>query len=250
MRTLLLFVLTLLTTTGAIAEAQSGQSPNLPRAVVSVGAAWQATTRSFDDSFTFDQYAEQGQADVDYKVNAGPVFEGGIGVRLWKALGVGVSVSRFTDSSAAKVTATVPHPFFFDRPRAVEGDATGVTREEKSVHAQVQFFAQASRRVLVVLSGGPSFVTARQEFVSRVNWDESYPFDTATFRSADTRQQSGSAVGFNAGADVIFMIGRSFGLGGLVRYTQATVDLEPTDTRTVSVETGGFQAGAGIRVIF
>lgn len=250
MRVPILLVLTFVAAAAPSAEAQPSAAPVLPRAVASLGAAWQATTRSFGDSFMFDQYAEQAKVEVDYEVNAGPVYEGGLGVRVWRAFGLGVSVSKFKDTAAAKVTGSVPHPFFFNRSRSVDGDQTGISRDETSVHAQAMFFVRASSHVLVVVSGGPSFVTARQEFVHDVNWDESYPFDTATFRSADVRQQSGNALGFNAGADVIFRIGRSFGLGGLVRYTQATIDLEPAVGRTVQVETGGLQAGAGIRIFF
>ena len=41
----------------------------------------------------------------------------------------------------------------------------------------------------------------------------------------------------------------AFGIGGLVRYTRATVDLESKD-RTISVEAGGVQAGGGVRLVF
>ena len=56
-------------------------------------------------------------------------------------------------------------------------------------------------------------------------------------------------VGFNAGADVTVMLGRSVGVGGMVRYAATTVDLT-LDGRTLSLEAGGLQAGGGIRFVF
>ena len=40
------------------------------------------------------------------------------------------------------------------------------------------------------------------------------------------------------------------GIGALIRYTQARFDLSPAEGRTIALDTGGLQAGAGIRVIF
>jgi len=251
----LLFVCTLVTLTAAPALAQSRtpQSPSAPATplgIVWVNGGWQTPSRSFTDSFTFDQYLEQGKADVQYKVAAGPVYEGGFGVRLWKALGIGVSYSKFSNTSTAQVSASIPHPFFFNQPRAISGTATNISHDESTINAQVLVFVPAGSRLLLVLSAGPSFITVQQDLVTAVHWDEAYPFDTATFRSADTASPSNRSTGVNASADIVFRFGKSFGVGALLRYTQAKVDLTPTAGHTVSVDAGGFQAGAGIRVTF
>jgi hypothetical protein len=246
-----LLVCALVTLAAAPSLAQSPSAPPAaPRGVVSVNGGWQAPSRTFSDSFTFDQYAEPGTADVEYTVDPGPVFEGGFGMRLWKALGVGVSASKFNRSSTAHVTGSMPHPFFFSRPRTIEGDATGITRDETTINLQALAFVPAGSRVLLVLSAGPSFISVQQDLVTAVKWDESYPFDTATYRTVDTTTPSEHAVGVNVGADVIFRFGRSFGLGALIRFTQAKVDLVPAAGRTVSVDAGGFQAGAGFRILY
>ena len=241
----IILAVSLLALTSPLAHAQSAA----PRGVVSVNGAWQASDRAFSDSFTFDQYAESGQADVDYAVKAGPVYEGGLGVRLWKALGFGVSFSSYTDTSTATVSAAIPHPFFFSRARQIDG-TVNTKREETTINAQIMAFVPAGSRVLIVLSAGPSYMTARQTLVSGVRWNESYPYDTATFSVADTITPSESVMGLNAGADLIFRFGRSFGVGALVRYTQGSVDLSPAEGRTITVDLGGLQAGAGIRLIF
>ena len=54
----------------------------------------------------------------------------GPAIRVWKQLGVGVAVSVTSRAAAtAEVTASIPHPFFFNQPRTVTG-----TRERR--HAQ------------------------------------------------------------------------------------------------------------------
>lgn len=231
-------------------RSQPAARPLLPRGVASINGGWQAPAREFDDTLSFDQYLEKATTDAGYTVDAAPLYEGGLGVRVWRALGVGMSFSKFSDKSPAQVSGSIPHPFFFSRPRSIEGEVTGITRDETTINAQALAFVRAGSRVLVVVSGGPSLVTVRQRLVTRVHWDESYPYDTATFRTADTQSNSESKVGFNAGADIIFRFGRSFGIGALVRYTQAKVEFSPADGRTVAVDAGGAQAGAGIRLIF
>ena len=56
-----------------------------------------------------------------------------------------------------------------------------------------------------------------------------------------------TGVGFNLGVDANYMLTRSLGAGVVVRYTQASVDLEgATDKLTV----GGPQLGIGVRYRF
>ena len=90
---------------------------------------------------------------------------------------------------------------------------------------QLLYGIDVNPRLTVTLSGGPSVVRIEQSLVTDVKYDESYPFDEATFRSAGTRRAKASAAGFNAGADVRWMFARSYGLGAVVRYSRATVDL-------------------------
>ena len=98
-------------------------------------------------------------------------------------------------------------------------------------------------RLRLVVSGGPSFFTVQQDIVTEVTITETYPFDTAAFASATTSREKGSAVAFNAGADVMWMLTPRFGVGGLVRYSRATVDLDAPGNRTIAVDAGGRVCG-------
>jgi len=220
------------------------------RVHVSINAAFQPTANDFTDHFEFESQLETGSTDVDYRVRSGFVFDGGVGFRLWKHLGVGVAVSALSRENTASTTSSFPHPLFFERPRAVTGEATALARKETAAHIQAMYLWNAGGSVRIVFSGGPSFFNVEQDLVSEVTIDESYPFDEATFAEARTMREKGSAPAFNVGADVLWMLRPTVGVGGLVRVSRATIDLDAPGGGTISVDAGGVYAGGGIRFLF
>jgi hypothetical protein len=239
-----LLVLSLGVATGA--SAQGWQE----RVYVSVSGAFQSTKNDFRDRFEFDENLERGFTEVDYPVDAGFIFDGGGGYRLFKNFGVGVAVSYYTREASAPTQSSFPHPFFFNQSREVTGDATGITRSETAIHVQAQYLWDPSGPLRLVLSAGPSFFTVKQEIVTDVRIGESFPFDTATFGSATVRTVEDSKPAFNVGADVMWMFSQHFGVGGIVRFARTSIDLPVPENRTISVDAGGVYAGGGIRLIF
>jgi hypothetical protein len=219
------------------------------RVHVSVNAAFQPTEHPFSDRLEFEENFETGSTSTRYPSGAGVMFDGGAGVRLWRGFGVGVAMSLLNRDDAAETETSSPHPFFFDAPRQIAGVATGLRRAERGIHAQAQY-AIVSGPLRAVLSAGPSFLQIEQDLVVEVLYDDEFPFDTATFQSARTRRASGNAVGVNAGADVSWMFSRRFGVGGMLRFATASVDLDASDGRIVTVDGGGLMTGAGVRIVF
>jgi len=238
-----------LMTVCALLGAMPAAAQPLPRFTISVNGGYQPSTTSFDDRFTFDLNRETASVDTDYSVDAGPLFDAGVGFRIWKGLGAGIAISRFSVDSAGQAEATLPHPLFFQRNRQISGETTGITREETGIHIQVQYQLPPFGNVYVTLAGGPSVLDIQQSIVTDVNFTEEFPYDTATYVGVDSQRVSGTATGFNAGADVRWMFTRNVGVGGLVRYTRATVDLT-RNNRTVTVDAGGMQVGGGVRLAF
>jgi len=238
-----------LMTVCALLGAMPAAAQPLPRFTISVNGGYQPSTTSFDDRFTFDLNRETAAVDTDYSVDAGPLFDAGVGFRIWKGLGAGIAISRFSVDSAGQAEATLPHPLFFQRNRQISGETTGITREETGIHIQAQYQLPPFGNVYVTLAGGPSVLDIQQSIVTDVNFTEEFPYDTATYVGVDSQRVSGTATGFNAGADVRWMFTRNVGVGGLVRYTRATVDLT-RNNRTVTVDAGGMQVGGGVRLAF
>jgi hypothetical protein len=131
----------------------------------------------------------------------------------------------------------------------VSGESGGITREEIGIHIQAQYQLPPFGKLLVVIGGGPSVLDIKQSIATGVNYTEEFPYDTASFVDVDSRRISGTATGFNVGADLRWMFTSRVGVGGLVRFTRAKVDLE-IDSRTVQLDAGGAQVGAGLRLAF
>lgn len=232
------------------ARAQGEQTGD--RVYVSVNGGYQGTSTKFTNTVLFVENLESGSFEANYAVKSGPEFDVGFGVRLVGPLGVGLAVSRFTSTDTATVTAEIPHPFFFNMPRSVSGEGGGIRREETGVHVQALFIIPAAKRLKVTLFGGPSFFRVRQSLVSNVTYSETYPYDTATFEGVETTEKSSGAkkVGLNAGVDGTVLLWSNVGVGGQVRFSRASIDLTSPDGKTLAVDVGGVQVGAGLRLRF
>jgi hypothetical protein len=230
--------------TPALAQSSGG------RTFVSVSAGAQAATGRLSDHFEAERNVEQEIVDVTYSLKPSVLFDAGVGFPLWKRLGAGVAASRVTGTYAAGIEASVPQPFQIRQPRADSGTEDGITHAETGVHVHLQYSVVRSGRTAIVLGAGPSWLNVEQELVTAIKYDDTYPYDTATFSSAVTQRFKASKVGFNAGADVRWMLSRSVGLGGLVRFTRANVNLPTQAARTIPITAGGVQAGVGIRMAF
>ena len=233
-----------------VAIGASTASAQAGRGFVGVNAGYQASTSEFDDSFTFSRDQETGTSRVTYPIDAGVTFDVGGGVQVWRQLGVGVAFSQFSRDGPVTASSSIPHPFFFQQHREVSGESDGIRREETGVHLQAQFTVPLSDRLVLTLMGGPSFLHVNQAVVIDVNYSEEFPYDTATFTGTDTDTRKGSKTGFNVGADVRWMFTRTIGAGALVRLARATIDLDAGENRTVSVDAGGAQVAAGLRIGF
>jgi hypothetical protein len=237
----------------APAAAAAGSAPAASRhrtgvITLSVSAGGQTPAASLTDRFGLERNVETATVDVRYPGSAGTLFDGGVALQLGKKIAAGVSVSRVGGSGSATVDASIPHPLLFQQPRAIGGNQDGIRRAEMGVHLQFHYTVVTKRRLMVVVSAGPSWLAIEQDLVDDVRYDETYPYDAATFRSAPARRSKASAAGINAGADVRWMFNRHFGIGGLVRLTRGSADLDTTDNRRIRVHPGGLQAATGLRV--
>lgn len=219
------------------------------RGFIAISAGAQAPS-DFTDDFAFLANAEAGRIEADYPSKIPFLVDGSVGYRFWNRVGVAAGGSLSSGKGSVAVRASVPHPLLLDNDRLVEGEAPGLSRTEAAAHLQL-FYEMAPRgKWRARFFGGPSYFKVSQDLVGSVTVNETYPFDTATFRSAVTDTADGSAIGFNVGADVTRMLSRRSGAGLLVRYAGASVDLNAPDSRSVSTDAGGFQVGAGLRFLF
>lgn len=219
------------------------------RVTISVSAGLQPTSTTSTGTATNSVYLEDAVTTTAYEVESAPIFESGVAIRLAEKFGVGAVVSSLTKSKDTAVSATVPHPFFFSSPRTVAGTAD-LERKEVATHVQALFAVYTGARLDVTVSGGPSIFKVTQDVVSNITFEEEYPYDSATFGSAVSAATSKTGVGFNLGADVTVRVANRVGVGGLVRYSRASIDLGTGGASTLEVDAGGVQIAGGIRVFF
>lgn len=224
--------------------------PREARGFIALNGLAQNSAGTLRDSFTYEAFAETGTIDAEYPGKTAAMFDVGAGLRVWRRIGIGVSVSRATASGQAPVSARVPHPLYNNQHRDVQGEAGGMDRTETAAHVQFYYDVPTRGKLRVRLSAGPSYFNAEQQIVEGIETNETYPYDTAEFGRATVRNASGSGVGVNAGLDLAWMFTRRFGVGGLARFTRAAFDLNADGSRSVPSDVGGIQAGGGIRIAF
>lgn len=185
--------------TTLVAAPAAAQAVSQPRVEVSANVGALTATSTFTATTTRPSNGGETETiTTEYAAKAAFTFNAGAAVRIATQLWLGVHYAMADMKPGASITAVVPHPILFNAPRTVEGSVDSVAHNERNVHVDLMY-ALPVHGLDIKIMGGPTFFNIEQDFVSTVAIDETYPFDTATFASATTTRESGSAVGFNAG---------------------------------------------------
>lgn len=249
MRCILTATVLVLTVLGSAAPASAQARTWTERFWFGVSGGIQPTVNSFDDAFDMPLHAETERVTIGYPVTSGAVIAASGGCRVWKRLALGLRVTRYNRRGSATVKARLPHPFFDNQFREIDG-TTRTTRNETGAHLLIGWMMPLSDKVRLMITAGPSVLSVGQTLVTDVQFSETYPFDTATFTGASTTNATRTATGFNAGADLFWMFSRHIGAGALVQVTRARVREHTGTGRTIAVDAGGAQIGAGLRFVF
>ncbi len=217
---------------------------------VSVNGLYQSKPIDFTTDSKMDLYDEAGDVHTFHRIEPGPAYDLTAGGRVRGRLGMSYALSYRKKTEIGEVTANVPHPFYYNQPmRSVAGN-TRLNHEDLAFHVAATWPVLLSDSIQVSVFGGPSFFRVTQDLVSHVEILESFPFDQAEYAGASVSTEHASRLGLNAGADAAYYFTRSIGVGGLVRFSQANVNMPLSDGSKASVQAGGVQVGAGLRLRF
>jgi hypothetical protein len=222
-----------------------------------VNMGGQNKEQSFSDDSTFSIYNETGATATAHTFGGGTLFDISAGVNVWKGLGVGIAYTTITNVNDALVSVRVPHPVIFGQSRTATAVAEDLEHSENAVHLQFMWTVPLTRKFLLTVSAGPSFFTVRQT-VASVQAPEDIldppPFNNLSIKTVTLTDVKDSPVGVNVGLDGTYVIteikGIGIGVGGFVRYTNATLDLPTDATGDAELTAGGPQGGVGLRLRF
>ena len=222
----------------------------LQHGYLSVNGGYQGTTNAFTSAWSYASNQETASVVAGYSVKPGVLIDVAGGVRLWRDLSLGGAISRYDRADLASLSASVPHPFFFNRPRSFQATSSGPKRTETAVHLQAMWTFAAGSRFQVGVSGGPTFFTVRQTFITALSFAEAYPYDTIALSGTSAGTQSASKATFNVGGDLTCLFSRQIGVGITVRYSGVNVGFKAADGSALPVAAGGLQVASGLRVRF
>ena len=216
---------------------------------ISANGGFQAGDHDITRSTVFPLYDEEGSIDITQTgIGGGGFFDFGANYRVRNQLGVGLAFTFNSSEGEGTVNGSIPHPLFFDTFRTLTASASDLEHKERGVHVQATWHIPFTEDLDFTVSGGPSFFNISQDFIRRVTFSETPPFDTVTVDEVELLSLRKNAVGFNIGVDASYTITPMIGVGVLARYTRAETDFDLNDNDSASVKAGGFQIGAGVRV--
>ncbi len=220
------------------------------RGLLAISGLGQPVTTSFTDARDLTYFRETASRTGRYDIESGAGVDVGAFARVWRNLGLGVSVSQVSRSGDAEFSARYPHPFFFNQARTAESLVTGLDRSETGIHVSAAYLVTSPARVRIVIFAGPSFYSVSQDVVDDLTVTETYPYDTVAIAPGARSELSTSLVGFHGGADVSWFFSRRVGVGALVRYAGGSTSAAIGAGESFDLEAGGLQAGLGLRVRF
>jgi hypothetical protein len=223
-----------------VAAAQTMQFTD--KGYVSVSGGAQAGSHTLESSASFPLYDETATISSSQKATGGGLFDIGGAFRVWgHNLLAGVSFSHTSSTSDASVSATIPDPVVYDKPRSVSASASGAKHTEDTVHINAIWMIPVANKMDLGVFAGPS-IFAVKDSIPGVTVNEPGPTLSVKFNDV-----SKTTVGVNFGADFQYLIGKKWGVGVLARYSVGSVDI-PDTAKKLTV--GGFDIAAGGRVRF
>lgn len=228
----------------AVASAANAQQLQwTDKAFVSVNVGVQAASHDLNTTQTFTLYDENATVTTSQKNGSGALFDIGGGYRVWENMAVGLTYSFAPSKATPSVHGSIPDPFVFDQPRPVDASAGEAKHRESALHFDATWMMPMTDKIDVGISAGPSIYIVSQDLVTSLIVNEPGP----TVQSTSLTNESKMTVGLNVGVDVRYLLTEKWGVGGVARYTWASVKLgNPSSSLTV----GGLQIGGGFRMRF
>jgi hypothetical protein len=234
---------------GAPASAEEPPAPEEPKAHIFASVLFNTQTFSFSQGRSYPLNEEEASFRSTWSSETGPAFSIGGSYAVFRGLRLGVALELVETDASESFTADLPHPLFFGQDRRLEGEATGLSYSERAVHVLLGY-SKTFGRIVLAVSGGPSFFSTSTELIGDFTYTESYPFDEAAVSSVQTATYDASKVGFNLGGRLGFRVADFLALGLDVRISKSTPRFTTSNGTEVDISAGGLRVGGGVLLLF
>lgn len=222
----------------SLAHAQSAAPAET--AFVNINFGGQTQSRDITTNSSIPLYGEVATVATAQRIGAGALFDVSGGYRITPAFAVGIGFSRFSNTSAGSLSASIPNPFVFNRPAVVTVEQPSLEHSEVGTHLMAMYFMPVTVNFDVMVSGGPSFTRVTQDVPSAT---VATGTQTPTISVASSK---GTAKGINIGVAGNYLVTPRYGAAAFLRYVSGSADLpEASDLKI-----GGLQIGVGATIRF
>jgi hypothetical protein len=231
------------------ASSQETAVKEEPKVHIFVSGLYNPQTFTFSDTRLTPMYEEEATFRGDWTQPTGPAFGLGGSYQILSGLSVGAAFEFLSSTPTETFQASLPHPLYFDRDRNLEGGPISLSYKENAAHFLLSY-TRAVGRIVVAISGGPSYFMTKTEVIDTYTHTESYPFDEVTLESIQPRTFDANGLGFNVGGWVGFRILDPLAVGADLRFSQAKPKFTTSAGNDVEFNAGGARVGVGIRLLF
>lgn len=228
---------------GAARAQESAWGPN---GYISINGLYETTSRTTEIGTTQEINQETATITSVQEVGQRPLLDVTVGGRLRGNFGLGFGITYGVADDGATLAGNIPHPFYFDQPRPLDAPTT-FDRSDLMLHIHPMWLIPIAPRLQATLFGGATWFQVRQQTVSSITVNDTYPYDEVSLGTVERDRQTKSGWGYNAGFDVSYFFSRYVGIQGLVRYSHGTLTFNPGGVDS-DVTVGGLHAGAGLRI--
>jgi hypothetical protein len=209
-----------------------------PKAFINIGVGVQPHQRTVTATDSFPLFDESATITSVQGIRNGALFDIGGGYHVSPRFAVGAGFSTFGRAGTGTITASIPDPVFYDRPTTAAATVSDLEHKERSLHLQAIYLAPVSPKIDVAISAGPSFIFVSQDFATAAVGSQGF---APTFKN-----ETGTAVGFNVGAQINYLFQPQFGAGLFLGYDGGSLDLPSS----ADMHVGGFRVGLAFQTRF
>jgi opacity protein-like surface antigen len=231
----------------SVASGRAAVAADAHRFTLSVSGSFAPTTLTFDGDRRFTEFAEEGTLSAHYSGGRGAGGDAALRFAWGRHWGVSATFAALNRGSLTSYTARFPHPLYLNRHREVSDELDRLSYYETDAHVAMVYLGHAGP-LDFTLFAGPSLFHVNSDLLQVPQYSQAYPFDTVTLTVVSVLPATSTAFGFNVGAGLERRLNDSLGIIGQVRYGRGQGKLKLRDQDPVTVDAGGLQLVAGLRI--